>query len=143
MRLKALTVNQFLAELVVQLAACKPICMNLVARIALLAAMPTLDDVDITVVQRGDLSRGVVILGTSGLGSAAGSHGRGGGSVGGGPIGGRGGDRAGGGPTGGHGGGSTGDGPVGDRGGVPAGARGGGPAGGSSPALALDKGKEK
>jgi hypothetical protein len=32
--------------------------------------MPTLDDVDIAVVQRGDVSRGVVIPGIGGLGGA-------------------------------------------------------------------------
>jgi hypothetical protein len=46
--------------------------MNQAARTALLAVMPTLDDVDIAVVQRGDLSRGVMIPGatiTGGRGS--------------------------------------------------------------------------
>jgi hypothetical protein len=54
-------------------AACKPICMNQVTRTALLAAMPTLDGVDIATVQRGDLSRGMVIPRTDvsdGLGGA-------------------------------------------------------------------------
>jgi hypothetical protein len=50
--LKALTSYQFLAELVASPAACEPICMNQAARRALLAAMPMLDDVDITMVQR-------------------------------------------------------------------------------------------
>jgi hypothetical protein len=45
--LKALTVDQFLAELMVSPAACKPICVNQAARTVLLAMMPTLDDVDI------------------------------------------------------------------------------------------------
>jgi hypothetical protein len=46
--------DQFLAELVVPAAICEPICANQAARIALLATMPMLDDVDITPVQRGD-----------------------------------------------------------------------------------------
>jgi hypothetical protein len=61
--------------------------------------MPTLDDVDIAPVQRGDLSRGVVIPGPGGLGGAVGGRGQGSG-----PAGGR---------------------PTGDRGGGPAGSRGG------------------
>jgi hypothetical protein len=48
--LKALTVDQFSAELVVPPAACESICVNQVAWIALLATMPTLDDVDIAAV---------------------------------------------------------------------------------------------
>jgi hypothetical protein len=48
--LKALTADQFSAELVVPPAACEPICVNQVAWIALLATMPTLDDVDIAAV---------------------------------------------------------------------------------------------
>jgi hypothetical protein len=63
MSLKALTTDQFLAELVVPPAVCEPICANQVARSALLAAMPTLDDIDIAPVQRGNLSRSVVIPG--------------------------------------------------------------------------------
>jgi hypothetical protein len=72
-------------------------------RTSLLAIMPTLDDVDITPAQRGDQSRGVVILGPGGPGSAAGGHGHGGILVGGGPAGSRGGASAGcrGGTTGG------------------------------------------
>jgi hypothetical protein len=81
---------------VVSPAACEPICVNQAVRTALLATMPTLDDVDIATVQRGDLSYGVVIPGTGGLGGAAGSCARGCGTVGGGPAGG-------GGPTGGSG----------------------------------------
>jgi hypothetical protein len=46
--LKALTTNQFSVELMVPPGICEPICVNQVARIALLVAMPTLDDVDIT-----------------------------------------------------------------------------------------------
>jgi hypothetical protein len=86
--------------------------------------MPTLDDVDIASVQRGEHSRGVVITGPSGLVGAAGGHGRGGG-----PSAGRGGIPAGGGPAG-------------SRSGAPVGGQGGGPAGGSSPALAPSKGKQ-
>jgi hypothetical protein len=43
--------------------------------------MPTLDDIDIASVQRGDQSRGVVILGAGSLVGATGGHGRGGGPV--------------------------------------------------------------
>jgi hypothetical protein len=48
--LKALTSDQFLAELVAPPAAGEPICMNQAARTALLTVMPTLDDVDIAAV---------------------------------------------------------------------------------------------
>jgi hypothetical protein len=53
--------------------------------------MPTLDDINIAPVQRGDMSHGVVIPGAGGMGSTVGGHGRGGG-----PTGGRGGISAGG-----------------------------------------------
>jgi hypothetical protein len=131
--LKALTTDQFLAELVVPLAVCEPICVNQVVRTPLLAAMPTLDDVNIASVQRGDLSHDVVILGAGGLGGAARGRSRGGGLAGG-----RGGisaDDQGGGPDSG--------GPACGRGGSPVGDRGGAPAGGSNPALVLGKGKDK
>jgi hypothetical protein len=52
--LKVLTVDQFSVDLVVPTAVCEPICMNQAARTALLATMPTLDDIDIAPVQRGD-----------------------------------------------------------------------------------------
>jgi hypothetical protein len=74
--LNALTVDQFSADLVVPAAVCEPICANQVARTTLLATMPTLDDVDIAPVQRGNQSRGVVILGDGSLVGAAGGHGR-------------------------------------------------------------------
>jgi hypothetical protein len=77
--LKALTTDQSSAELVTPAAACEPLCVNQAARIALLAIMPTLDDVDIAPVQMGDQSHSVVILGLGGLGGAAGGHSRGGG----------------------------------------------------------------
>jgi hypothetical protein len=70
-----------------------------------LAIMSTLDDVNITPVQRGDQSRGVVIPGTGGLADAVGGHGRGDG------------------PTG-----DRGDVPAGSHGGVLAGAPAGTPA---------------
>jgi hypothetical protein len=53
-RLKALTTDQFLAELMVPAAACEPISTNQAVRTALLVIMPTLDDINITPVQRGD-----------------------------------------------------------------------------------------
>jgi hypothetical protein len=96
--------------------------VNQAVRTVLLAIMPTLDDVDIAPVQRGDQSRGVAIPGLSGLGGAVGGHGCGGGP----PVG-RGGIPVGGGPAGSHSGA-----PVGDRGGA---------AGGSS-ATAHGKGKQ-
>jgi hypothetical protein len=52
--LKALTADQFLAELVVPAVVCEPIYVNQAKRTALLATMPTLDNVDITPVQRGN-----------------------------------------------------------------------------------------
>jgi hypothetical protein len=52
--LKALTTDQPSAELVMPAASCEPLCVNQSMRIALLAIIPTLDDVDIAPVQRGD-----------------------------------------------------------------------------------------
>jgi hypothetical protein len=89
--LKALMVDQFLADLVVPVAVYEPIYANQEVRTALLATMPTLDDVNITLVQRGDQSRDGVMPGADGL---AGDHG--GIRASGGPIGGRGGVSAGG-----------------------------------------------
>jgi hypothetical protein len=65
--LKTLTTDQFSADLMVLAVVCKPICMNQAARTALLAIMPTLDDVEFTPVQRGNQSRGMVIPGADGL----------------------------------------------------------------------------
>jgi hypothetical protein len=45
--LKVLAVDQILADLVVPATICESICMNQAARIALLATMPTLDNVNI------------------------------------------------------------------------------------------------
>jgi hypothetical protein len=75
--LKALTTDQFSAELVTPPASSGAICKDQVARTALLAAMPTLDDVDITVVQRGDLSRGMTIPGATVTGGRGGTTGGG------------------------------------------------------------------
>jgi hypothetical protein len=75
--LKALTTDQFSAELTTPPASCRAICMDQAARTALLAAMPTLDDVDIAVVQRGDLSRGVTIPGVTVTGGRSGTTGGG------------------------------------------------------------------
>jgi hypothetical protein len=87
--LKALTTDQFSAELVTPLASCGAICMDQAARTALLAMMPMLDDVDITVVQRGDLSRGVTIPGATVTGGRGGTTGggRGGRPIGSGSVG--------------------------------------------------------
>jgi hypothetical protein len=52
--LKALTTDQFSAELVVPAAICEPLYANQAARTTLLVIMLTLDDVDIAPVQRGD-----------------------------------------------------------------------------------------
>jgi hypothetical protein len=78
--LKALTTDQFSTELATPLASCRAICMDQAARTALLAVMPTLDDVDIAVVQRGDLSRGVTIPGVTVTGGWGGTTGGGRGS---------------------------------------------------------------
>jgi hypothetical protein len=88
--LKALTTDQPSAELMTPAAACEPLCANQSR-----AIMPMLDVVDITPVQKGDQSRGVVIPRPGGPGGAAGGHGRGGG-----PLAGRGGVPVGGSPTG-------------------------------------------
>jgi hypothetical protein len=117
-------------------AVCEPICANQVARIALLAAMPMLEDVDIAPVQRSDLSHGVVIPRGSGLGGAAGGRGRGGGVAGG--LGGISADGRGGPASGGPGGG-----PASGHGGAPTGGRGGHLAGGSDLAPTPGKGKDK
>jgi hypothetical protein len=122
--LKVLSTDQFSAELVVLAAVCEPLYVNQEVRTTLLATMPTLDDVDIAPMQRGDQSRGVVIPGPGDPGGAVGGHGYGGG-----PSAGRGCVLAGGGPTG-----SCSD--------TPVGVRGGSPAGGSGPASAPGKGKQ-
>jgi hypothetical protein len=75
--LKALTTDQFSTELAMPPASCGAICMDQAARMALLAAMPTLDDVDIAVVQRGDLSCGVTIPGAAVTGGRGGTTGGG------------------------------------------------------------------
>jgi hypothetical protein len=75
--LKALTTYQFLAELATPPVSCGAICMDQAARMALLATMPTLDDVDIAMVQRGDLSRGVTIPGATATGGRGGTTGGG------------------------------------------------------------------
>jgi hypothetical protein len=137
--LKALTVDQFLAELMMPSAACEPPCVNQALRTALLAAMPTLDDVDIAAVQRGDQSHGMAIPGTSGLGCAAICHGQVDSPASGGPTGSRGGNLVGSDPAGGP----VGSGPAGGRGVVPAGSRGGGLVGHSGHAPAPGKRKEK
>jgi hypothetical protein len=85
--LKALTTDQPSAELVMPAASCEPLYANQSMRIALLAIIPTLDDVDIAPVQRGDQTRGVVIPRSDGPGGAAGGDGHGGVPVGGGPTG--------------------------------------------------------
>jgi hypothetical protein len=75
--LKELTTDQFSAELATPPASCGAICKDQAARTALLATMPTLDDVDIAVVQRGDLSRGVTIPGATVTGGRGGTTGGG------------------------------------------------------------------
>jgi hypothetical protein len=75
--LKALTADQFSAELATPPASCRAICMDQAARTVLLAAMPTLDDIDIAVVQRGDLLRGVTIPGVTVTGGRGGTTGGG------------------------------------------------------------------
>jgi hypothetical protein len=88
--LKALTKDQFSGELVMPPASCGAICMDQAVRTALLATMPTLDDVDIAVVQRGDISHGVTIPGATVTGGRGGTTcgGRGGRPVGSGSAGG-------------------------------------------------------
>jgi hypothetical protein len=97
--LKALTTDQPSAKLITPAAACEPLCANQAVRTTLLAIMPTLDDVDIAPVQRGDQSRSVVIPRPDSSGGAAGGHDRGGG-----PPAGRGGIPVAGSPAGSHGG---------------------------------------
>jgi hypothetical protein len=70
--LKALTTDPPSAELVMPAAGCEPLCVNQLMRTALLAIMPTLDDVDIAPIQWGDPSHGVVIPRPGGPGGAAG-----------------------------------------------------------------------
>jgi hypothetical protein len=85
--LKALTMDQPSAELMTPTAGCKPLCANQAAMVALFVIMPTLDDVDIATVQRGDQSRGVVIPGPGGPSGTAGGHGHRGVPTGSGPTG--------------------------------------------------------
>jgi hypothetical protein len=94
--LKALTTDPPSAELVTLAAGYEPLCTNQAARTTLLAIMPTLDDVDIAPMQRGDQSRGVVIPGFGGTGGVTGGHSHGGVPAGGGPAGSRSGASAGG-----------------------------------------------
>jgi hypothetical protein len=75
--LKALTTDQFSTELAAPPASCGAICLDQAVRTALLAAMPTLDNIDIAVVQRGDLSRGVTIPGATVAGGRGGTTGGG------------------------------------------------------------------
>jgi hypothetical protein len=112
--LKVLTTDQISVELMVSPTVCEPLCVNQVVRTGLLAAMPMLDDVDIALVHRGDLSHVVVIPGAGGLSGSAEGRGWGGG-----PAGDRRGISAG--PASG--------GPAGGRGGDPVGSRGGSPVG--------------
>jgi hypothetical protein len=72
-----LTTDQFSADLATPPASYGAICMDQAARTALLAAMPTLDDVDIAVVQRGYLSCGVTIPGATVTGDQGGTTGGG------------------------------------------------------------------
>jgi hypothetical protein len=94
--LKALTTDMPSAELMTPALGCEPLCANQVARTTLLVIMPTLDDVDIAPVQRGDQSRGVVIPRLGGPGGTAGGHDHEGVPAGGGPAGSRSGASAGG-----------------------------------------------
>jgi hypothetical protein len=75
--LKALTTDQFSTELATPPASCGAICKDQAARTALLAAMPTLDNVDIAVAQRGDLSCSVTIPGATITGGRGGTTGGG------------------------------------------------------------------
>jgi hypothetical protein len=76
--LKALTTDQPSTKLMTLAAGYEPLCVIQAAATALLAIMPTLDDVDIAPVQRSDQSHGVVIPGPGSPGGAAGGHGQGG-----------------------------------------------------------------
>jgi hypothetical protein len=49
-----LSPNPFSHDFVTPLASCQPLCMNQVARTLRLVVMPSMDDVGITPVQRGD-----------------------------------------------------------------------------------------
>jgi hypothetical protein len=81
--LKALTMDQPSAELMMPTVGYEPLSVNQVVRTVLLVIIPTLDDINIALVQRGDQSCGVVILGPDSPGGAAGGHGHGGLPVGG------------------------------------------------------------
>jgi hypothetical protein len=94
--LKALTTDQPSAELVTPAAGCERLYENQAVRTALLAIMPTLDDINISPMKRGDQSHGVVIPRPGGPGGAAGGHSHGGVPVDGGPAGRRSGTPAGG-----------------------------------------------
>jgi hypothetical protein len=59
--LAKLSPNPSPPDLITPPASCQPICMDQAARMALLKSMPTLDDIDIASVLRGDQFCGVVI----------------------------------------------------------------------------------
>jgi hypothetical protein len=77
MSLAKLSPNPSSPDFITPLASCQPICMDQAVRTVLLKSMPTLDD--IASVQRGDRSRGMVILGMDTTGDqgsgATGDHG--------------------------------------------------------------------
>jgi hypothetical protein len=50
-------------DFVTPLAPCQPLCLDQAVRTMLLVSMPSMDDIDISTIQRGDQSRGVRILG--------------------------------------------------------------------------------
>jgi hypothetical protein len=54
-------------------ASCQPLCMDQAARSMLLVAMPLMDDVGITLIQRDDQSRGVQIPGAGAAGGQGGT----------------------------------------------------------------------
>jgi hypothetical protein len=54
-------------------ASCQPFCMDQAVRTLLLVAMPSMDDVGIAPIQRGDQSRGVQIHGTGAVGGQGGA----------------------------------------------------------------------
>jgi hypothetical protein len=54
-----LSPNPISPNFIIPLVACTPICLDQSTRTKLLKELPTLDDIDITVQQVGDQSRGV------------------------------------------------------------------------------------
>jgi hypothetical protein len=64
-----LSPDPFSHDFVTPLASCQPLCMDQAARSMLLVAMPSMDDVSIAPIQKGDPSQGGQIPGPGDTGN--------------------------------------------------------------------------